>query len=510
MKILLAYRANPGYNDSQKNILPNGLYYMATILKDNGYDVYLKNYSEYSDADIEKEIMEINPGIVGLTCYTFNAFTTYTLCDLIKKINKNITIILGGPHATIMSDEILKRISSVDIIVKSEGERTFLELASIIKKGEDIGDVKGIACRIEDKIKHNITRELNLDLDSLPIPAKYYKYQRIITSRGCPGSCIFCSTPLFWGRNVRFRSPEKVVNEIELLQKNYGLSFFIFSDDTFTFDKERTIDICKLILDRGLKITWDCRSRVNFICEEQLKWMKKAGCLSISYGVESGSQKILNTLKKYINLNQIFRASEITKKEGLQLGFFLIVGSPGENEESVNETIELLKKTKPHNILVSIMNLTPDTEICQKQNISIDKWFNNIIEPVYYTSELDFKKLEGYAKKIYVEFSKNRGKYKMDELVEIIKNNPSSSFQAFNHLGVIYLSKNMLKDALICFLKAIKLNPGYAQAYNNLGVVLIRSGDKNKALESFKKAVEKNPEDVSALNNLSKTKDNKV
>ncbi len=496
MKVLLAYRPNPRYNDPDTNIFPNGLYYIASLLKDKGHNVHLKNFSRYNINEIKDEIKNLSPEILGLSCYTFNAVNTFELCDIIKDINKQIKVVLGGPHATALCDEILKRIKNIDIIVKGEGEETFLELAT--SGLDNLKNIKGISYKKGDVIIHNLSREPINDLNSLTIPSKYYKYQRIITSRGCPGECTFCSTPNFWGRNIRFRNPRNIIEEIELLHKNYGLSYFVFSDDTFTCNKKRTIEICKLIIEKGLKITWDCRSRVNFIDEEQLTWMKKAGCISISYGVESGSERILKNINKHITIDQIIKASKITKKLGLQLAFFLIVGSPGENEESIQETINLLKLTKPHKVLIAIMNLTPDIDLCK--NVDMDFWFKEMLEPHYYTSELSLEALMNFGKKINTEFQKYKGQYSMDELIAIIKKDPSS-FQAFNYLGGLYLSKNMLKDALICFLKAIKLNPGFAQANNNIGIVAIKSGQKEKALECFKKAAKQNPEGLAAVTN---------
>jgi len=230
--------------------------------------------------------------------------------------------------------------------------------------------------------------------------------------------------------------------------------------------------------------------------------MKKAGCISISYGVESGSPRILKNIQKHITVEQIIRASEITKKSGIQMTFFLIVGSPGENEESINETICLLEKTKPHSILVSIMNLTPDVALCHKQNIPVDEWFKKMLTPIYYTTELNFDKLEIFVTQIHKEFEKNKGSYSFNELVQRVRQNSTTDFQAFNYLGTFYLGKGLLEDALICFVKAIEINPGYAQAHNNLGVVLARAGKKQKAIEEFEKAIRQNPEDVSALNNL--------
>lgn len=490
-------------SDSQQKIIPNGLLYIGAELREKGHRVILENFTNLGEIFTREKIKEAKPKIVGISCYTFNATEVFELCKVIKKIDPEIFIILGGTHATELHKEILERVNEVDAIIIGEGEETFCEAAEKIENNEELNN-EGMTYRKNGEIIEPTKREFIKELDELQIPAKYYSYHRIITSRGCPGQCIFCSTPNFWGRHVRFRSPESVVAELEILNKKYGIGYFIFSDDTFSLNKNRVIELCKLIIDKGLKITWDCRSRVNCICEERIKWMKKAGCISISYGIESGSEEILKNLNKNITKEQIIKASEWTKKHGLQLNWFLIVGSPGEDDSTINETIELLERIKPHDAIVSIMQLTPDVKLCKEQEISIEKWFKNSEETVYYTKEHRFEKLQEYADKVNESFKNNKGGYSFEELVRFIKEDPED-FQSFNTLGAYYLAKGKTRDACICFIKSIKINKSFSQAHNNLGIITVKSGNNEKALELFKKASQLNPEDTSSLKNMGLT-----
>jgi len=495
MKVLLIHRSNPGRLDAQNRIVPNGLYYLGAVLEKNNHKVTLRNYSENTDEEIIKEISELQPDFVGISCFTFNAYTILQLCKLVKKVNPNIKTVLGGPHATELGKEILKRVPEADLIVNFEGEMSFLDIVNKL----DLPSINGITYRAGKEIITTNTR-LPINIDDLPNPSNYFKYQRLITSRGCPGMCTFCSTPQFWGQRLRNKSPKRVVDELEELHNKYGISYFIFSDDTFTASRDRTIEVCKLIIDRKLKISWDCRSRVNFMSEDRVRWLRDAGCISLSFGVESGSPRILKNIRKHINLEQVQRSSEWTKKYGLQLNFFIIVGSPGENDESIQETIDVLRKTRPHSILVSIMQLTPDTEICK--NVPVDYWFKDYEGPKYYTDEHPIEKLNEFVKTVYTEFEKCKGSYTFEELASMVKHDPSSV--AFGNLGLFYLSKNMLNDAYICFNKGLEINPGHAQLYNNRGVSLIRANKPEQAALDFEKASKLNPEDTLALSNLSR------
>ncbi|HII16934.1 TPA: radical SAM protein [Candidatus Woesearchaeota archaeon] len=502
MKILLAYRANEEYCDAQQQVIPNGLYYIAALLLDNGFDVKLKNYSYWSNAKIRDDLREVNPDILGLTCYTFNAVSNFEVCSMAKEISRSVLTVLGGPHPGNVIDAIFEEIPSVDVITLGEGEMTFLDLVNAVKEKRDLESVMGIILRKGDSTLKTLPRKPNLDLDSLTIPAKYFQYLRLITTRGCPGDCIFCSTPAIWGRRIRKRSPEHILEELKLLKEQYGQTFFVFSDDTFTAHRRRTIRICQLIVEEKLDITWDCRSRVNFIDEEQLQWMRKAGCISIAYGLESGSPEVLKNLSKMITLEQIQKAADITRKAGMQLTFFLIVGSPGESDKTIEETIEVLRMTRPHDILVSIMSLTPDTHLCRKVGVPPKAWFTKMAKPYFYTEEHTLEEMEGYRDRIHAEFAQMHTAYTFEELVQLIRDEPDSAALPWNNVGLIYLSKGMVRDALGAFLRSVKLNHGYPHAWNNLGIASLQAGNRERALACFRKAARQHPEDIDIRMNL--------
>ena len=503
MKILLIHKSNFEDRDSESIVIPNGLTYIDSLLKSRNYDTTLLNLSNNDWRETKEIIAKENPDIVGISCYTFNRPAVFKLAKLIKQELPNCKIVIGGPHASVMYNQILEHYPFIDFVVIGEGELTFLELVENINNPNKI---KGIAYRKNNEIIINEKREPIADLDSLPMPAEYYSYKRIITSRGCPGKCIFCDTPHLWGNKIRFRSAKNVVDEIELLNKKYSRAFFIFSDDTFTADKQRVIGICKEIIDRKLQIVWDCRSRVNFIDEERLEWMKNAGCVSISYGIESGSEKILKNIKKFTTKEQIIDAAKLTRKYGLFMNFFLIVGSPGEDDETIKETIDLIKETKPLAIQPSIMEITPGTKIYQdsldKRYIKESIWLEDSINPINYFFDNTKEDIERWFLLINDFFKSNKPyfDYSEDELRGFI--DQYSDSQSFNNLGAIFLNEGELNQAKLFFYMAIEKNKGNSLASNNMGVVCAMDNQYKDALEHFEKALKMDPEDIETLKNL--------
>lgn len=505
MKILLLFKPNQIIVNTQQNITPNGLLYIASLLLAKNIDAEVLNLTNKSWDGCKDVIKEKNPDIVGISCFTFNRHTCIELAKVVKEINKEIKVVFGGPHSSIMYSQLLQNYKDIDVIVLNEGEITFLELINNLQNNKPLKNLPGIVYKEEDKIINNGFRQPLENLDELPIPAIYFRYKRIITSRGCPSRCIFCDTPYLWGQRVRLRSAKNVVNELEILNKKYSISSFIMSDDTFTFDKNRTIEICKEIIKRNLKITWDCRSRVNLICEERLSWMKKAGCVSISYGIESGSQKILNNLKKGITVEQIKKAASLTRKFGLNLNYFIIVGSPGETDDTIRETMKIIEETKPTSIFTFVMQLTPGTEIniMAKQNNFINdlSWVDRKDETMFYTNEKSLKELTRYALFINELFRLLKGKsqYSEEELREIIKE--EKGVQDLINLAHIKMKNKKFDEAENIIDEAIELNPGSSEALMNKAVLSAKKNDQS-CINFFNRAIKADSENLLAYQNL--------
>jgi len=506
MKVLLLYKPSIPIVNTQQSVIPNGLFYIGALLLSRNIDTEVLNLSDKNWGECKDIIKEKNPDIVGISCYTFNRHTCVKLAEIVKDASKKIKVVFGGPHSSIMPTQLFGNSKDIDLIVLNEGEMTFLDIVQRLKDGKSFENLPGIVYRDAGEIINNGIREPLEDLDKLPIPADYFKYKRVITSRGCPGTCKFCDTPYLWGPKVRLRSANNVVDELETLSKKYGLSSFIISDDTFTFDKKRTIEICKEIIRRNLKITWDCRSRVNFICEERLRWMKKAGCVVISYGVESGSQKILNNLKKGITVEQIRKAATLTRRFGFNLNYFIIVGSPGETDETIRETMKLIEETKPTSVFTYIMQLTPGTEIyetAKEHNFIRDiDWINKEdSETIFYTKEKSLKELIRYAKLVneLARLFKEKSEYSEEELKEIM--NYEKGVQDLVNLAQIKMKDKKVDYAKRILDEAIQLNPGSSEALVNKAVLLAMEEDGH-CEAFFNKAIKADPENLLIYKNL--------
>lgn len=359
-------------------------------------DLYCEEWDEGKKKFIET-LKKFKPDFVGFNMLTMNRFSTYEAIGIAKKICPKGKILAGGCHATIMYEQLLKNFP-IDAIVLGEGEETIIDL---IKNFNHLGKVKGIAYKKGNKIIKTEPRPFIQDLDKLPWvehPRFLNKESEVaffFTSRGCPHNCSFCSASMHWKRICRARSPESVLNEIKYVLKKYPkIKEIRFMDDTFTLDNERVIKICKGMIKRNIKVKWRCSGRVYPISTEMIKWMDKAGCIMIGFGVETGSQKLLNEIGKNQTREQIINAYKIIyKNSNIVPDTFLIVGLPGETEETIEETINLIKKInkigkRPLLLTAArMLEIYPGTKIYElakiKGMVNDAYWLENSETPLY-------------------------------------------------------------------------------------------------------------------------------
>lgn len=414
-----------------------GLFYLNSFLKNHGYESKILDFFFSNLHDIKKILLRENADIIGITCLTHSRHSSIKMAALIKLLKKDTIVIFGGHHATFMYEQLLQEYD-IDFIVFGEGEKKLLDLVKAIEGKIPLEVVKGIAYKKNGNIVQQISSDIdNLeDLDKLPFPiteedldifknypplieTQYGDFNTlsnfsyvhlnaksciILSSRGCPFNCTFCAGNKFWGRKYRFRSPQNVANEIEYYYKTLGFRFFKFWDLAFTLNSERTIEICREIIKRGLKIHFYCQSRVESLTEDMIKWLKKSGCICIGIGVESGSERILKNIKKSIKIKSVIRTFSICKKHEIRVFPFLIVGNPGENEESISKTKNLMRIIKPYKILVEKMYILPGTEIYESKKkhglINDEIWLKNIALP-YYTCENALKTLNRWVFELF-------------------------------------------------------------------------------------------------------------
>jgi len=377
MKILLAYIS--GVSDRQDpyiSLLPTGLCSMHACLREAGFDALLANFSGWSAADIKCCLADQQPDIVGISQWTHNRHAALDLAALVRKECPDCMVIMGGAHATFCYAEMLHGASPVDCVVVGEGEETLLEIVRHRQERTSWGEVNGIAYLANGEIVCTSPRAPLKNLDKLPMAAAFLEQslgvdiplqsEFILTARGCPSACYFCSSPKFWQRKVRFRSPDKIVAEMTFIRDRYGLIYFSLRDDTFTADRARTIEFCRLLIERRTGILWNCQSRVNALDEELLVWMKRAGCECIQLGVESGSPRILSRLGKTITPAQVEHAAGLIRHVGINLSVYLISDVPEETEDDLQETIKLVKRIRPDDGYVSPLAYFPGTRMFEE------------------------------------------------------------------------------------------------------------------------------------------------
>jgi len=332
---------------------PLGIGYVTSFLKKFGFKTECIDLAVLDNRNIvivlENIIDKMSPKIIGFSVNTEQINSAFTLAKLCKKINPEIKIIFGGVHPTFMDKEILKN-PNVDIVVRNEGEFTMLEIAKcILHKEGDLKNIDGISFK-DDKgnIIRNKCRAFIENLDEIPFPERNFLIPNISknrsslpisTSRGCPYRCNFCAAGAMAGGKYRMRSPENVMEEIRSLKKR-GVKTFHFVDDTVTGIPKRVKEICELL--KPLDIEWTAESRVDVISRDRelAKIMKDSGCIALQFGIESASQEILDNANKKIKLEQIIKALEFAREEGIHVAGSMIIGHPDDTYESVKKSID--------------------------------------------------------------------------------------------------------------------------------------------------------------------------
>jgi len=408
---------------------PMGIASIASVLEREGYSLVVVDANALG---LEPEAVlsaVADARIVGLTAMTPTINSAIHIAQRLKQARPDLALILGGSHATLLPEETLSSAPGIDVIVRGEGEKIIIEILRAIADKDSLDGIAGISYRKNGDIVSNPSPPGNVDLDSLPflayhlLPRQRYRphpphgralpFAAIITSRGCPYHCAYCSKPVF-GSKFRAQSPERVVAELSYYQKQFGVREIAFYDDVFTLNKQRAHAIAEGIIRQGLKIDWTCETRVDLIDEELLRHMKDAGCYTIAYGIESASAEILETLHKGISLAKVEEAVRITRKVGMQtIGYFML-GSPGETPQTIRRTIELAKSLKLDFAQFAITTPFPGTEL---YNIYLKNGHQDVawedfayagtgggVTPVFETDRLSKADLRQWASKAYREF----------------------------------------------------------------------------------------------------------
>ena len=330
----------------------------------------------YSHQDLPAIIQAFAPDVVGIQAMTFTMIDVLKVAETVKAVVPNALVVAGGPHPTIYPRETVS-LASIDVVVYGEGEQAFLAILEKKARGESLDNIPAVMTKVSVK-RNNLDISLQYipDLDTLKTPSRhllnlsrYYspmvRSRRVTTmmsSRGCPCRCTFCDRPQM-GKVFRKRSARNVFEEMSYCVKELGIGEIIFYDDTFTIDQKRVLELCDILEREKLSVQWDIRARIDTMTPEMLHRLKKAGCVRIHYGVESGSPRIQKAIKKNLNLDQVKEVFSATKKLGIEtLGYFMI-GLPSETLTDIEMSLDLLVKLEMDFASITVFTPYPGTEI---------------------------------------------------------------------------------------------------------------------------------------------------
>ncbi len=573
MKIFLAYKCHDlGKMEFYSRFTPLGLGSIAAVLRREGLDATVVNMSAWSWARIARFLTDERPDLLGVSTFTFNRHEAMRVARLARRVHPECLIVAGGPHATHLPHHLLERYPAVDLVVRGEGEMALLDLARAHRAGDLPGDlprIAGISWRAAGLPAFGAgggrvvsagaapagtggcldspERPVIQDLDSLPHPCAdprtvgvdaVSQFEFVITSRGCPAACTFCSSPEFWGRTLRFRSAAHMIEEIRLLRERHGVVYVSVRDDTFTVHKKRVIDFCRGLIDARLDLLWDCQSRVNAVDEERLAWMRRAGCTHIQYGVESGSPRMLQRLNKGITIDQIRSAAAATRRVGLGLSIYLITGIDSETDADLESTVRLIEEIRPHDGLVSPLTIYPGTAQYEeaKQRFGLDDrfWVRDRREAYFVREDpwtrravrrlqaalrrvgrtatygpTDFarhRELTGdsYALRLAIgEFhERRRARGAARAAYEAILHDDPRSLWARMRLGALAVRRERFEEAARHYRHAVAIVPRFHLAHALLGETLLRLRRRPEAAAAFGQAHALDPGDAAVRRNL--------
>lgn len=441
---------------------PLGLAYIAAVAEKEGHTISVIESEATGETfeEIYARLESFRPDLIGMPTFLNTIQRCFIIADEAKKRLPQTKVVLGGVQVTLNPTEAINK-ESVDYLVMGEGENCFRDLLACLQKNTPLQEVYGLAWKNNGKAVFNQSQCLINDLDNLPLPARHLfpmqryhsssqlrgkKTMHMMTSRGCPFRCSYCTSHLTFGKSFRYHGPQRVIREMFELKEKYGADTIQFYDETFTLNRGRVSQLCGEILKQKLKIPWACFTRVNLVDEELLKKMRSAGCYQIFYGVEAATQRLLNIIKKDITLEQIENAFKWTRRAGIETLASFMIGLPTETKEEALKTIDLAIKINADYAQWQKTTPFPGTElydICEKYGKILTKdWtkftaWNNIVYVTSGRTKEDILEIERLAfRRFYL-----RPSYILKRLPMFFKLSPKKVFNLFLTILKVSLKK---------------------------------------------------------------------
>lgn len=409
MRILLVEPPFQHLKGIRAHYFPIGLGYLAAVLRAHGHDALIHNaelmaraavpelpgdghtavrftqHRRYREAlaaethaawtEVRDVLREFQPDLVGITVRSAKLPSALRIARIVKSVAPQCRVVVGGPHPTVAPEECAAQ-ADVDFVIRGEGEQTIAELCDALENGGELEAVAGLTFRREGQVIETPPRPLIQDLDALPFPARSAvsrpgRYDArmmgdVVTGRGCPFHCGYCSAASTWTRRVRYRSVANVLDELEAIRREFGTRDVSFWDDSFTVNRRRVIELCRGMRERRLGMRWSCTTRVDLLDDEMLGEMRRAGCVNIALGIETGSERMLKLIDKGIDLTKIRDAVAMTRRHGIRINAYFMVGFPDETVADVQATIDLMRQVPASNLCLSIFTPYPGSALFER------------------------------------------------------------------------------------------------------------------------------------------------
>lgn len=487
---------------------PYGLFALGAQALRAGHQVKLLNLSGYSWTKVEEIVSKLDADVWGMSCWTANRRGVKLVSDLIKAKHPKSCVVVGGPHATPLAPELLAHYPAVDLVCTGESDITFLEIVQRLSKGEATRGIAGTVYRDEaGKVIEAPERKNIADLDDLASPHDYFDTHIMMTSRGCPWSCTFCGAETSWGRGFRANSIEYVLSAMQKVTSRLPVKMIQIKDDTFTTNKKRVLEMCKELRARNLGFFWSCDTRVDLLSDELLKEMRLAGCQRLSLGVESGSQRILDAIEKKITPDEILASTELAKKYGIKVRYYMMLGNRGETRESFGETLRFLEKARPHEYVFSCLSIYPGTKdfhAAEKAGwLKREEYFTGVFQELKTPFDADEKTLrylnDWFAKNHGLQVGHKDSARDYEAILERL----GDYHAAHLDLGAAYYHDGRLDDAERHVKRALELGyPCPGLVYNHLACIAKARGDLDGMMELFMTAAKTDPQHWVLINNV--------
>ena len=347
--------------DADFHQTPYGLFSLGAQAIRAGHQVKVVNLSAFAWTRVEEILAALDADLYGMSCWTANRRGVALAARSLRRHHPQGHILVGGPHATPLATEMLRHHPEIDTIALGESELAFLELIERLAQGRPTTGIAGTAYRAGGKITIGPSRASIADLDTLASPHAYFDTHIVMTSRGCPWACTFCGAETTWGRGFRGNSVPYVLDALEHAVARLPVKMIQIKDDTFTTNRKRVMDLCHGIRARKLGFLWSCDTRVDVLSDALLKDMRLAGCQRLSLGVESGAPEILASVDKKITVDKIIESTDLAKKYGIKVRYFMMLGNRGETEKTFRQTLAFLEAARPHEYIFSCLSIYPGT-----------------------------------------------------------------------------------------------------------------------------------------------------